>query len=79
MMWRPMNLAERLKATNNRPSGFDYLRIALAVAVAIVHCRYTTYGFGLTGFNGNALIAGNALTVRLFALLHRRFSRRFPR
>jgi peptidoglycan/LPS O-acetylase OafA/YrhL len=58
-----MNLAERLKATNNRPSGFDYLRIALAVAVAIVHFRYTTYGFGPIGINGNALIDGNALTA----------------
>src|SRR3984893_955669 len=40
----PVSLAERLNATNGRPSGFDYLRLGLAVSVVIVHSVRTTYG-----------------------------------
>jgi peptidoglycan/LPS O-acetylase OafA/YrhL len=39
-----VSLAERLNATNGRPSGFDYLRLGLAVSVVIVHRVKTTYG-----------------------------------
>jgi peptidoglycan/LPS O-acetylase OafA/YrhL len=39
-----VSLAERLNATNGRPSGFDYLRLGLAVSVVIVHSVRTTYG-----------------------------------
>ncbi|MFS0737438.1 acyltransferase [Sphingomonas sp. 1P06PA] len=30
-------LGERLAETNNRPAGFDYLRLALAISVVVVH------------------------------------------
>jgi len=40
----PVTLAERLNATNGRPSGFDYLRLGLAISVVIVHTVRTTYG-----------------------------------
>jgi len=39
-----VSLGERLNATNGRPSGFDYLRLGLAVSVVIVHSVKTTYG-----------------------------------
>jgi|GEM_PF-5530545 len=39
-----LSLAERLNATNGRPSGFDYLRLGLAISVVIVHSVKTTYG-----------------------------------
>ena len=35
-------LAAQLEATNNRPSGFDYMRIVLALGVIFSHCRYLT-------------------------------------
>lgn len=47
-----VSLAQRLKATNNRPTGFDYLRLVLAIGVAIVHSRYNT-----TGIEGAPLLA----------------------
>src|SRR6202047_5520708 len=40
----PVTLAERLNSTNGRPSGFDYLRLGLAVSVVIGHSVVTTYG-----------------------------------
>jgi peptidoglycan/LPS O-acetylase OafA/YrhL len=40
----PVTLAERLNATNGRPSGFDYLRLGLAVSVVIGHSVIATYG-----------------------------------
>jgi peptidoglycan/LPS O-acetylase OafA/YrhL len=39
-----VSLADRLNATNGRPSGFDYLRLGLAVSVVIVHSVRTSYG-----------------------------------
>ncbi|HEY8007482.1 MAG TPA: acyltransferase [Methylocella sp.] len=44
-----MTLADRLKATNDRPSGFDYLRLGLATSVIFFHSGTVTYGndFGL--------------------------------
>ena len=38
------SLAERLKATDGRPAGFDYMRIALAVIIVIWHSGVTSYG-----------------------------------
>lgn len=37
-------IEERLSETNNRPSGFDYLRITLAVSVILCHSFETCYG-----------------------------------
>jgi peptidoglycan/LPS O-acetylase OafA/YrhL len=41
------SLDERLKATQGRPSGFDYMRIALALGVICWHTRLTSYGEGI--------------------------------
>ena len=37
-----------LRAANGRPSGFDYLRIALAIVVVVVHSIDTSYGWTVT-------------------------------
>lgn len=39
-----MLIADRLRLTNNRPSGFDYLRILLACSVLWMHTVRTSYG-----------------------------------
>lgn len=39
-----VSLGERLTATEGRPSGFDYLRLGLAVSVVIDHSIVMTYG-----------------------------------
>ena len=38
------SLGQRLTVTLGRPSGFDYLRLGLAVSVVVVHSRATTFG-----------------------------------
>ncbi len=40
-----MTLSDRLTATRGRPTGFDYLRIGLAVGVVGWHTIVTSYGF----------------------------------
>jgi peptidoglycan/LPS O-acetylase OafA/YrhL len=37
-------LKDRLIATGGRPSGFDYLRLWLAISVVFIHCPTTTIG-----------------------------------
>lgn len=39
-----ITVAERLAATNNRPSGFDYMRLLLATAVIAQHSHALSYG-----------------------------------
>lgn len=39
-----ISIAEQLLATNSRPSGFDYLRLGLAVSVVVFHSAPLTYG-----------------------------------
>jgi peptidoglycan/LPS O-acetylase OafA/YrhL len=39
-----LTIAERLEQVKNRPSGFDYMRIALAVSVICWHSVVTSYG-----------------------------------
>ena len=39
-----ITIAERMEVTNERPSGFDYLRLGLAVMVLLVHSQATTWG-----------------------------------
>lgn len=39
-----MTLGERLAATGNRPTGFDYMRIVLAVLILCWHSIITSYG-----------------------------------
>ncbi|MGH7045563.1 MAG: hypothetical protein ACREE2_04130 [Stellaceae bacterium] len=41
---RAPSIAERVKLTGGRSSGFDYLRLSLAVAVIVVHSASTSYG-----------------------------------
>jgi peptidoglycan/LPS O-acetylase OafA/YrhL len=43
-----MTLLDKLKLTGNRPSGFDYLRIILAIAVVCQHSLNTTFGLPRT-------------------------------
>jgi peptidoglycan/LPS O-acetylase OafA/YrhL len=38
------SFASKLKAADNRPSGFDYLRISLAMAVVVIHIPPIVYG-----------------------------------
>ena len=40
------SLDDRLKATRGRPSGFDYMRVVLALGVICWHSRLTSYGEG---------------------------------
>jgi peptidoglycan/LPS O-acetylase OafA/YrhL len=39
-----MNFADRMDAANGRPTGFDYMRLALAISVVATHSIITTYG-----------------------------------
>lgn len=39
-----MTLSEQLQNTNNRPAGFDYLRICLALSIVVWHTAVTSYG-----------------------------------
>ena len=41
--------SDRLTATRNRPSGFDYLRIVLASSVILWHSRMISYGIDAPG------------------------------
>lgn len=41
---RALTLDQRLAVTNNRPSGFDYMRIVLAASVICWHSRLISYG-----------------------------------
>lgn len=37
-------ISDRLDAVNNRPTGFDYMRIGLALSVILAHSFYLNYG-----------------------------------
>lgn len=39
-----VSIGAALRASNMRPSGFDYLRLILALSVVVVHCVPTSYG-----------------------------------
>src|SRR3954469_20986741 len=43
-----LSFADRLAVSRNRPAGFDYLRISLAVAVVCQHSMNTTLGIDKT-------------------------------
>lgn len=43
-----MTIEERLIATGGRPSGFDYLRLGLALLVVVTHSIATSYGEAVT-------------------------------
>ena len=42
--WLRVTLASRLEAAGNRPSGFDYLRVGLAVSIILWHTVFVCYG-----------------------------------
>lgn len=44
MIGSALTLSERLAFTKNRPAGFDYMRISLALAVIFWHSRLISYG-----------------------------------
>ena len=37
-------LRDRLEVTKGRPSGFDYMRVALAVLIIVIHSIFSSYG-----------------------------------
>lgn len=51
----PASLDERLRATNGRPSGFDYLRLGLAISVVLDHSVVMTYASGDTDLYASPL------------------------
>jgi flagellin-like protein len=64
-------LGERLKQTKFRPSGFDYLRILLAVAVALWHIPQNSYGdngLAMEGDSSFTSIFSRFLLTSFFAL-----------
>jgi hypothetical protein len=42
--YTPYSIQDRLTAVNNRPSGFDYLRITLAVSIVLWHVPWLISG-----------------------------------
>jgi peptidoglycan/LPS O-acetylase OafA/YrhL len=70
---RRVSLAQRLIGTNGRPSGFDYLRLILAIGVAISHSRGVTTGTAgiplLYRLNlVDATVGGNPLTAPILPM-----------
>lgn len=64
------SLAHRLEQTRNRPSGFDYMRVALAFAVIGWHSLLISYGeAGTNGPWGRALEPFALLIVPMFFAL----------
>lgn len=51
LVFRGDTIVEQLSKSNNRPSGFDYLRILLSISVVLWHSFETSYG---TEFNAGA-------------------------
>lgn len=58
-----MTLGQRLEITGGRPTGFDYLRIALACSVIVAHSVGISYGndfatmfYGIPGINALAML-----------------------
>jgi peptidoglycan/LPS O-acetylase OafA/YrhL len=65
-----MTLADRLAFTRNRPSGFDYMRIVLALAVLVAHAFLLCDGPGAHyGIGGTVLFPLSMLIVPMFFAL----------
>lgn len=63
-------LAERLVYTNNRPAGFDYMRLALAAAVILAHAFLLNDGLNAHyGSFGQTLLLLSTLIVPMFFAL----------
>ena len=66
----PLSLARRLEQTRNRPSGFDYMRVVLALSVICWHSLLISYGdAGTNGPWGRALEPFALLIVPMFFAL----------
>ena len=67
---RPRTLEEALVAADGRPSGFDYMRLTLSVAVFVSHSFGTSYGeSGAEAvWNGPAAALVAAILPMFFAL-----------
>ncbi len=63
-----LSLADRMALTNNRPSGFDYMRIVLALSVICWHSLLISYGTDQV-FWGPALAPLSLLIVPMFFAL----------
>ncbi len=64
---RALTLAQRLAITKNRPSGFDYMRIALSISVICWHSLLISYGTDTTaGVWGRVLQPLSLLIVPMF-------------
>ncbi|WP_161494837.1 acyltransferase family protein [Bradyrhizobium canariense] len=68
--WHTMTLGERLVACSGRPSGFDYLRITLAICVVIIHTGTTGYGIEGNNFFWETALRGiSKMVVPMFFAL----------
>ncbi|MGH7116593.1 MAG: acyltransferase family protein [Stellaceae bacterium] len=65
-----MSVAEWVRRTGGRTSGFDYLRVCLAVGVIVVHTASTSYGHGsdLVVWGGPQRVAVHLILPMFFAL-----------
>lgn len=63
-------LEDRFVACDRRPSGFDYLRLSLAILVVFSHTATVSYGMGYTIelFNGPARVLNGLILPMFFAL-----------
>lgn len=66
-IFRGCSLEERLKVTQGRPSGFDYMRVVLAVGVIFWHSKLTSYGEG-AGYTHNWIADVALLPLAIFIL-----------
>lgn len=63
------SLADQLALSRNRPAGFDYMRIALAVAIVCLHSLNVTVGFTRTLEILSSARIGVAMILALFFAL----------
>ncbi|WP_249136322.1 acyltransferase family protein [Bradyrhizobium tropiciagri] len=63
------SLADRLALARNRPAGFDYMRIVLAVSIIGLHSANVTFGLGRALEIQSTLRIGVAMILALFFAL----------
>ena len=60
-------ISDRLDQVQNRPIGFDYMRIGLALSVILAHSFYLTYGPAQAAEREGVLAIFTPLIVPMFA------------